>query len=63
MKPSKLNVGLDYLSRIDSSEEGGNMDDNLPDAQLFSIRMVDYHFGDIIQFPSIGVSLAEYTTA
>jgi len=41
VKPGKLNVGPDHLSRLESGEEGGNLDDSLPDAQLFSIRMVD----------------------
>jgi len=48
VKPSKLNVGPDHLSILELGEEGGSLDDNPPDAQLFSIRMVDHHFGDII---------------
>jgi len=47
---------------MESGEEGGNLDDKLSDAQLFSIRMADDHFGDIIQFLSTGVSAIEYTT-
>jgi len=39
------------------------LDDNLPYARLFSIRMVDDHYGDVIQFLSIGFSHFEYTTA
>ena len=48
VKPSKLNAGPDHLSRLESGEEGGILDDNFPYAQLFSIRMVDDQFGDII---------------
>jgi len=62
VKPGKLNTDPDHLSRLESWEEGGNLDDNLPDAQLFSIRMVDDHFGDVIQFLSIGAALVESTT-
>jgi len=41
VKPGKLNVGPDHLSWLESGEEGGNLDDNLPNAHLFAIRMVD----------------------
>lgn len=41
VSPRKLNTGPDNLSRLKSGEEGGNLDDGLPDTQLFSIRMVD----------------------
>jgi len=62
VKPGKLNAGPDHLSRLESGEEGGNLDDNLPGAHLFSIRMVDEQFWNIIQFLNTGVSPAEYTT-
>ena len=32
VKPGKLNVGPDHMSRLDSGEEWGNLDDSLPDA-------------------------------
>ena len=37
VKPGRLNLGLDHLSRLESREEPTNLDDSLPDAQLFSI--------------------------
>jgi len=48
VKPGKLNAGPDHLSRLESGEEGGKLDENLLDAQLFSIRMVDEQFWYII---------------
>lgn len=63
MKPGKLNAGPDHQSRLESREEGGNLDDSLPNVQLFSIRMVDEQFEDILQFFSTRVAPAEYTTA
>jgi len=48
MKPGKLNAEPNHFSRLESGEEGGSLDDNFLDAQLFSINMVDDHFGDII---------------
>jgi hypothetical protein len=51
-KPKKLNVGLDHLSCILSGEDVGNLDESLPDAQLFSVKMVDDYFSDIVQFLS-----------
>jgi len=50
VNPGKLNASPDHLSILESGEEGGNSDDNLPDAQLFSIMMVDDQFWDMIQF-------------
>jgi len=41
VKPGKLNVGPDHLSWLGLGEAGGNLDENLLDAQLFFIRMVD----------------------
>jgi len=32
VKPGRLNVGPDHLSRIGTSEEPTNLEDNLPDA-------------------------------
>lgn len=32
VKPGKLNAGLNHLSRLESGEERGYLDDNLPDA-------------------------------
>jgi hypothetical protein len=52
MKHGKLNAWLYYLSCILSREDVGNLDDNLPDAQLFSIKMVDDYFSVIVQFLS-----------
>ena len=51
-KPGKLNVGLDHLSRVTNGEESTNLEDNFPDAQLFSVQVVDEYFVDIIEFLS-----------
>jgi hypothetical protein len=52
VKPWKLNAGPDRLSCILSGEGMGNLEDKLPDTQLFSVKMVDDYFTDIIQFLS-----------
>jgi hypothetical protein len=56
VKPRKLNGGLDHLSHILSYEDTGNLDDKLPDAQIFVVKMVDDYFSDILQFLSTGVA-------
>ena len=53
-KPGRLNLGLDHLSRLESGEEPTSLDEGLPDAQLFSIQMVDDYFQDIVQYLSTG---------
>jgi hypothetical protein len=41
VKPGKLNVGPDHLSRVTNGEEPMNLEDNFPDAHLFSVHIVD----------------------
>ena len=56
VKPGILNAEPNHLSRIDSGEEPSNLDDNLPDAPLFSIQIADDYYADIIHFLTTGVS-------
>jgi hypothetical protein len=35
VKPGRCNVGPDHLSRLESGESGGAVDDQLPDVDLF----------------------------
>ena len=37
VKPVRLNVGPDHLTRLESGEDPTSLDEDLPDAQLFSI--------------------------
>jgi hypothetical protein len=52
VKPEKLNVGPDHLSRITNGEEPTNLEDNFPNTQLFSAQRVDEYFAGIIEFLS-----------
>jgi hypothetical protein len=56
IKPGKLNVGPNHLSCILSREDAGNLDDNLSDAHLFIVRMVDDYYRYIVQLLSIGMA-------
>jgi hypothetical protein len=56
VKPGKLNVGPDHLLYILSGEYACNLDDNLPYAQLFTVKMVDDYFSSIMQFLSTGMA-------
>ena len=47
---------------VQSSEEPINLEDCLPDAQLFSIQIVDDQFQDIIHFLTTGTTPDSYTT-
>jgi hypothetical protein len=49
VKPRKLTVGPDLLSRVTTREEPTNLEDNFPDAQLFSAQVIDEYFVDIIE--------------
>ena len=61
MKPGRLNAGSDHLSRLESGEEPISLEDYLPNAQLFSIQIVDDQFHDIIQFLTTGTMPYSYT--
>jgi hypothetical protein len=63
VKPGRLNAGPDHLSRITNGEEPSSLEDNFPDAQLFSVQIVDEYFADIIEFLSTGFSPKEFNTA
>ena len=62
VKLGRLNLGPDHLSRLESGEEPTSLDEGLPDAQLFSIQMVDDYFQDIVQYLSTGFPPPEMTT-
>ena len=47
VRPGKLNVGLDHLSRIDTGEEPTGVEDDLPDAHLFRIEAVSAEVEEI----------------
>ena len=50
VKLDRLNVGPNNLSQIERGEEPTNIEDGLPDAQLFRVDMVDDYYDQIIQF-------------
>ena len=62
MKPGRLNAGPNHLSRLELGEEPISLEDCLPDAQLFSIQIVDDQFHDIIHFFTTGTTPKSYTT-
>jgi hypothetical protein len=52
VKPGKLNAGPNHLSMITNGEEPTNLEDNFPNAQLFSVQVDDEYFSNIIQYLS-----------
>ena len=63
MKLGRMNDGPDHLSKIETGEEHTNIEDGLPDAQLFRVEMADGHYAPIIQFLLTGVALEELSTS
>jgi hypothetical protein len=57
VKPGKLNVGPDHLSRLETGESGGPIDDQLPDADLFHIEAIPDYLSDIALFLTTGKAL------
>lgn len=62
VKPGRLNVGPNHLSRIKNGEEPTNIDEGLLDVQLFYFRVADEHFVDINDLLSTRITPKGYTT-
>jgi hypothetical protein len=52
MKPVRLNAGPNHLSRITNGEEPSSLEDNVLDAQFFSVQIANEYFADFIEFLS-----------
>jgi len=61
VKPGHLNAGPYHLSRIKIGEEPTNLEEGLPDAQLFVVCIADSRFEDIIHFLTTGTMPKEYS--
>ena len=61
VKLGRLNVGPDHLSRIESGEDSTSLEDNLPDAQLFAIDVVDKEFDAIIDLLNTWYTPKDYS--
>ena len=63
MNRGHLNVGPDHLSCIEIGEEPTNIDDGLPDAQMFRVDIAEDHYAPVIQFLASGVSPEDLSTS
>ena len=54
VRPGKLNVDPDHLSRINTGEEPIGVEDDLPDANLFQIEAITAELEEIAQFLEYG---------
>jgi hypothetical protein len=50
VKPGKLNVGLDHLSRLELGESGRDVDDQLRYEDIFKVEAIIDYFYDIDLF-------------
>jgi hypothetical protein len=62
IKPGNLNARTDHMSGVTNGEEPTNLEDNVPNAQLFSLQLVDEYFANIIEYLSTGVTPQEFST-
>jgi hypothetical protein len=62
IKHGICNVGPDHLSRLESGESGGAIDDQLPDADLFWVEAIPEYLEDIAVLLSTRVFLETYST-
>lgn len=61
VKPGHLNARSNHLSCIETGDEPTNLEDRLPNAQLFVVRITDRHFDDIINFLTTVTAPKEYS--
>jgi hypothetical protein len=52
IKPRRCNVGPDHISILELGESGGEIDDQLPDANLFQVEAISKYLEDIAVFLS-----------
>ena len=50
VKPKRLNIGPDHLSRLEIGENKGSLDDQLPDVDLFQIEAIPDYLADITTY-------------
>ena len=48
VKLGQLNAGPDHLSCIENGEEPTNIEDGLPDVQLFQVKITNDYYGPIV---------------
>jgi hypothetical protein len=61
VKPGRMNMGPDHLSKLEHGDEPTSLDDTLPDAQFLAIMKFDDHFAKIVQFLSTRMAPHNYT--
>jgi hypothetical protein len=61
IKPRQCNIGPDHLSRLESGESGGVVDDHLPDVDLFRIEAILEYLEGIAIFLSTGACPGKYS--
>jgi hypothetical protein len=54
IKPGRCNIGPDHLSILESGENGGAVDNHLPDVDLFQVEAIPEYLEDIAVFLSTG---------
>ena len=60
VNPWRLNAKPDHMSRIETGEESSNIEDGIPNVQLFKIGMVDDHYEKIVHFFTTGKASKEF---
>jgi len=61
VKRGRLNVGPNHLLCIEIGEEPTNLEEGLPNTQLFMMHVADNYFADIIHFLTTGTVPEGYT--
>lgn len=61
VKLGRLNAGPNHLSRIETGDEPTSLEEGLPDAQIFVVRVVDGHFEYVIHFLKTGTTPEVYS--
>eukprot|EP00253_Pinus_taeda_P030970 PITA_30970 len=62
IKMGRLNVGPEHLSRLESGENEGPLDDQLPDADLFQIEAIPNYLEEIVVLLTTGYCWEGYTS-
>lgn len=61
IKLGRLNVGLNNLSRLESRESGGSLDDQISDVDIFSTKEIPNYLEEITAFIDAGKCIERNT--
>ena len=62
VKPRRLNASPYHILRLETGEDPISLDDNIPSARFFAVKMVDNYYANIVYFLATGSASEGFST-